>query len=269
MKKLLKFACVVCFVSLCIFLTTLFAQAATPTVSFSYTAAGKGQNITVTVIISDCPKVKSLGVRPIYDAEKLEYIDGEWLIGDALLSDWSHTDQTGVAAYSSEKDLNGNIAKFIFRIKDSSSWDDIPFSCDVVLKNADGNVDLHTTATSIPIVCYHIWDTEELTKYSTCTQNGYTYFACTICGGENRQTEFDRLPHTPSDWIVDKEVSKHENGERHKKCTACNTILETETIPQIPTIPTPLIIAGIAVGTAVLITITVIIIVKVKRRRKR
>ncbi len=39
--------------------------------------------------------------------------------------------------------------------------------------------------------------------------------------------------HTPGAWIVDKEESLREDGSRHRECTVCYKILETESIPAI------------------------------------
>ena len=39
--------------------------------------------------------------------------------------------------------------------------------------------------------------------------------------------------HTPSEWIVDKEATTAETGSRHKECTVCGKVLETETIAKL------------------------------------
>ncbi|MGN1316154.1 MAG: leucine-rich repeat protein [Acutalibacteraceae bacterium] len=39
--------------------------------------------------------------------------------------------------------------------------------------------------------------------------------------------------HSYTDWIIDKEASCTENGLKHKECTVCGQVLETETIPQL------------------------------------
>jgi len=39
--------------------------------------------------------------------------------------------------------------------------------------------------------------------------------------------------HTPSSWITDKKATVNSNGEKHKECTQCGKILETETIAQL------------------------------------
>ena len=37
--------------------------------------------------------------------------------------------------------------------------------------------------------------------------------------------------HTPSDWIIDTPATETTTGSKHKECTECKTILETEEIP--------------------------------------
>jgi len=39
--------------------------------------------------------------------------------------------------------------------------------------------------------------------------------------------------HTPGEWIVDEEADLREDGSRHKECTQCGKVLETESIPAI------------------------------------
>lgn len=45
--------------------------------------------------------------------------------------------------------------------------------------------------------------------------------------------KIDEALHTVSGWIIDKEATKTEEGSKHKKCTVCHRILETEVIPMI------------------------------------
>src|SRR5699024_4115307 len=39
--------------------------------------------------------------------------------------------------------------------------------------------------------------------------------------------------HTPSDWIVDVEPTTGSEGSRHKECTVCGEVLETEELEQV------------------------------------
>ena len=37
--------------------------------------------------------------------------------------------------------------------------------------------------------------------------------------------------HTPSEWIIDREVTLEEEGKKHKECVGCKELLESESIP--------------------------------------
>lgn len=87
---------------------------------------------------------------------------------------------------------------------------------------------------------------------ATCTENGQkAYYVCEGCGkwfedatASVEITDHDSIiikaAHTPSEWIVDKEATETETGSRHKECTVCGTVLETEEIPVIqPTTTEP------------------------------
>ena len=282
-------------------MSALFIQAeesTSPTVTFDCVISNDSKVLEVTIILSNCPKVKAIGIKPIYDSEKLEYVSGEWLIESALISDWG--EDSSVLAYSSEKNVNTEIAKYLFRIKDfSSSDEDVAFSAKVSLKSNSGDIMIGTIQK-----CSHLWSTERHIKAPNCYENGYEYFSCIICGSENKiaNTETSKLEHVPSDWIVDKQATQQEIGKKHKKCTVCHTVLETETIPTLPIedppptvdpsdIPgggssesngsaepedvceeseTPVIlIISIIVGSVLAAFVSAIIIVKLIRRRKK
>lgn len=69
-------------------------------------------------------------------------------------------------------------------------------------------------------------------KDSTCKETGLTDgYICEYCLKELvKQEEIAKKEHTESDWIIDKKATPTENGEKHKECTKCGEILETETI---------------------------------------
>lgn len=65
----------------------------------------------------------------------------------------------------------------------------------------------------------------------TCTEQGYTTHTCSICGDSYIDNYTDTLGHTESDWMTDTEAQIGINGSKHKECTVCHTILQTEEIP--------------------------------------
>ena len=67
----------------------------------------------------------------------------------------------------------------------------------------------------------------------TCDKMGYDLYTCTRCGDTYKTNYTDPTGHTPSDWIVDKAATLHEEGTQHKECTVCGKTLEVGTIPKL------------------------------------
>lgn len=63
------------------------------------------------------------------------------------------------------------------------------------------------------------WTTDKSFHWHKCIEDG--------CDG----TISDKAEHTVSDWIVDREATTISAGSRHKECTVCGYIIETEEIP--------------------------------------
>ena len=68
---------------------------------------------------------------------------------------------------------------------------------------------------------------------ATCTRTGLTEGShCVACGTIIIPQEI--IPasgHKPTDWIIDKEATDTEDGSKHKECSECHVVLETEVIP--------------------------------------
>lgn len=67
----------------------------------------------------------------------------------------------------------------------------------------------------------------------TCTEQGYTEYACTYCGAHFKRTVVEPLGHEESDWIVDKNATYTSAGKRHKVCDRCDKVTVSETIPML------------------------------------
>lgn len=59
--------------------------------------------------------------------------------------------------------------------------------------------------------------------------------------------------HTPSDWIIDIEPTATQTGSRHKECTVCHTVLETEVIPALA----KLVIADVEAEAGSIVRVTI------------
>lgn len=65
-----------------------------------------------------------------------------------------------------------------------------------------------------------IWETDPFNHWHKCKVEGCT-------------DRLDFADHTAGDWITDKEATTTEEGSRHKECTTCKYILQTEVIPKV------------------------------------
>ena len=65
------------------------------------------------------------------------------------------------------------------------------------------------------------WTSDNTSHWHGCIEND--------CDG----TVIDKANHTASDWIIDKEATTTSTGSKHKECTVCGYVLETEEIPTI------------------------------------
>lgn len=127
--------------------------------------------------------------------------------------------------------------------------------------------DLLTYMVYMSNTCEHHYEIVE-TVEATCEENGYTKYVCTLCSHEymgdivlalgHTYVETSRTEgtcmvmgeivytchcgqieteqtgygdHTPSDWIVDVAPTATQTGSRHKECTVCGDVLETEVMP--------------------------------------
>lgn len=66
---------------------------------------------------------------------------------------------------------------------------------------------------------------------AACEKNGTETGVCKDCGDKTtREKAGTALEHQPGGWIIDKEATATTDGKKHKECTVCRKVLETETI---------------------------------------
>ena len=68
---------------------------------------------------------------------------------------------------------------------------------------------------------------------ANCTEDGYTYHVCEVCGYEERLSTIPATGHTVGEWIIDSQADCTHTGSKHAECTVCGAILELEKIPEI------------------------------------
>ena len=85
--------------------------------------------------------------------------------------------------------------------------------------------------------------TSEVTQKQSCTEPELTTYTATFNNTafavQQKKVQTKEVAgHVAGNWIVDREPTVTIEGSRHKECTVCGTVLQTEVIAKLPT-PTP------------------------------
>ena len=145
------------------------------------------------------------------------------------------------------------------------------YTIKITLVDANTNKDIYFENIYVNIRCSHKYNSWTTTKYATCTEVGSKKRTCSVCGKTETQsidktghkavidkavtatcttdgktegshcsvcgavikaqTKISATGHKSSDWIIDKPATEVTAGSKHKECTVCKTVLETENIP--------------------------------------
>ena len=89
------------------------------------------------------------------------------------------------------------------------------------------------TALTSANISYHLFDEGEVFEPS-CEEEGYTRHTCTVCGYTYDDEYTEPRGHIYSDWIIDVEPQVGVPGSKHKECTECGMVLQTDEIPPLP-----------------------------------
>lgn len=67
----------------------------------------------------------------------------------------------------------------------------------------------------------------------SCEEMGYTTFTCKYCEDSYKGDYLDAVGHSSGEWVVDKQPTLTAEGAKHKNCTKCGKVLETEVIERV------------------------------------
>lgn len=238
MLKKKIFLLLICLAIIC---SSVIVSSAAPAVTLvaDITTVNCGDSITFVLNVSGSEKTKSLGVVLKYDSNIFEFVSGEMLVKGAMLVDFS--DGIGVAAYTSESDVNGDIASFILKVKDGAEIGKAVVECDVNLGTGGEAVDPEVT---INIACNHVygewekhneaqhkhsckcgdvqyenhkWDAGEVITPATHETVGEKKYTCTECGEVKTEEIPKKVDHVYGEW------EKH-NEAQHKHLCKCGDV---------------------------------------------
>ena len=89
----------------------------------------------------------------------------------------------------------------------------------------------------------------------TCTEMGYTTYACVHCDTQYRDQYTAPAGHSVGEWIVDREADTEAEGLRHRECAVCGLVLTTEVLEKLYVMATT-DSRGVAVVGVYLVTVT-------------
>lgn len=80
---------------------------------------------------------------------------------------------------------------------------------------------------------------ESVTTAPSCSAEGYTTHTCSVCKESYVSDPTNKIPHTPSDWIIDAEPDVGVEGAKHVECQVCHEVLESASIEALPSTEKP------------------------------
>ena len=138
-------------VTLLITLSAPFSVSAKESAKVSITTSDvslqPGDVVTFTVTVSDCDLASSMGIIPTYDEQLFDFVSGEWLLADALLSDFS--DGVATIAYPNARSMNGEVLMFTLKVKDNSFLKPTTVTALVSIKHLNETVDCTVSPVSM------------------------------------------------------------------------------------------------------------------------
>ena len=190
--------------------------------------------------------------------------NGKVVIGDMKLdlqditnATASDTVQENGVTFNS-KPLSGNDAKFIidlptpiktdtdtlvmnFKVKSDAAIGTVSkaikydmlvmYSGEEKTVSASGALDITVEKTEDP-THEHKWvEDKSKSKAATCTEDGYTYYVCSVCN-ETKTETIKATGHKFGDWKVTKEATTTSEGQKERICSICGE-KETQTIAKL------------------------------------
>lgn len=120
---------------------------------FSSKTVRPGEEFEIIISFEKLPKLVGIAVEALdFDREKFELVDAEWTVSDTTLQAWWMNDESGVCAFASEKDCNGEFFRFVFKAKEGLEDGESQFKCNVIARAKINGVEQIVPLTAVPAV---------------------------------------------------------------------------------------------------------------------
>ena len=202
----------------------------TPTLRLSNVSAGRGDEVTVDIVMENNPGVTGIDVKVSYDKTRLQLTGYK----NGCLSGWLVSLETGGAVWAdvgSNTD-NGVILTLKFKVLDDAPLGEALVElggADII--DADLNtVDFKFESGTVSVTCAHEWDEGVVTKEPTCAEEGVKTFTCSKCN-ETRTESMKKAEHSSDGGKVTKQPTCTEKGVKTYTCKVCGEVIKTEEVP--------------------------------------
>lgn len=268
MKKLVT-------IVLCLLMVAALSVAviAAGTAKFTMTPENKtlerGQQVTLTVSLSNTNVATSYGLKLEYDTDVFEVVSGSTsrnvkeLLLDEVLATGSFNASRGFALmYYSGKEaaFSGEVGTVTFKVKDNAPMGTYTITGDASIKNGSQTVTATNATAEITVSCSHTygswtnvnaenhqrtcskcgnvetkahsWNSGTTTKSATCTEDGVKTYTCSTCKATKTEA-ITKLGHKEGTGTQTKAATCTEEGVKSYKCTrsGCGQVIRAESIP--------------------------------------
>lgn len=187
-----------------------------------------GDTVTVTVNLSNNPGIEALQFKVGYDKASLEYVSGSYVnkMSGGIASPLDEANLGYAWIDMVANTYEGAVAQFTFKALDNVGASDISVNVVAFGTLADQNMAVAASGATISVKAHdHVWDAGTVTA-PTCTEEGYTTYACTVSGCTETKVE-DKVPAAghKEETVAGKAPTCTEDGlTEGKKCSACGVI---------------------------------------------
>ena len=184
-----------------------YAASAQMHIGVSSGTVSRGDNVTVTVKLSNGSAVSNGGIVLKYDSSILSYEGGSCNVSGAATSNVNSGG--GVFALETDKAVSGTIFTFKFKVKSDAKFGSTSISGSGNLDSAAGKISCSVSGTTLTISCRH--DFKNCTKVSDSQHES----TCSICGEKKKEN------HTWDAGTVIKAATCKETGSKKFVCSGC------------------------------------------------
>ena len=136
----------------------------------------RGDTVEVSVVLSNCPKLKSMGIIPTYDSDVFELVSAEWLLIGAFIENFDAEKEGASVAFVNEVDANGKVLTFTLRVKDDAAFGETSIHPKMSVRNGTETYACTEVETKLTIACKHnftdCWNNDDECHWQKCQVEG-------------------------------------------------------------------------------------------------